>query len=226
VNDPIAARYHALREQIEEELRVCGRRPGSVRLLGVSKLQPVEKLILAAHAGLDACGENYVQEAKAKFAVLGDFKLERHFIGHLQTNKAKVAAELFDVIQSVDRLDAAIAIATAAAKLEKTVRVLVQVNVSPSERFGATPEEARRIAEAVLDSPHLQLDGVMAIGPITQDSAEITAAFSLAAKTFEAIGGTILSMGMSGDWHEAIRAGSTMVRIGTALFGERPYARA
>ena len=223
---PIAARFHALRDEIEEEVRACGRPPGSVRLLGVSKLQPVEKLILAAHAGLEACGENYVQEAKAKFAVLGDFKLERHFIGHLQTNKAKVAVQLFDVIQSVDRLEAAMAIAAAAAKLEKTLRVLIQVNISPTERFGASPDDARRIAEAVLDSPHLQLDGVMAIGPITQDSTEIRSAFALAAKTFEAIGGTTLSMGMSGDWREAVRAGSTMVRIGTALFGERPYARA
>lgn len=218
----ISARLSALRAEIDEELRVCGRKPGSVRVLGVSKKQPVEAMLAAALAGVDGLGENYVQEAQEKFAALDGVPVEKHFIGHLQTNKAKVAVKLFDVIQSVDRIEVAKAVAEAAARLEKIISVLVQVNISPTERFGATPDEAKAIAEIVLEAPHLRLDGVMAVGPMTTLSTEIAQAFSLAAKTFEELGGSTLSIGMSGDWREAVRAGSTMVRIGTALFGERP----
>ena len=221
----ISARLSALRAQIDDELRACGRKPGSVRILGVSKKQPIEAMLAAALAGVDGLGENYVQEAQEKFAGLDGVAIEKHFIGHLQTNKAKVAVKLFDVIQSVDRIEAAKAVADAAARLGKVVRVLIQVNVSPTERFGATPDEAKAIADLVLEAPHLRLDGVMAIGPITSISTEMNEAFSLAAKTFASIGGSTLSIGMSGDWREAVRAGSTMVRIGTALFGERPTGR-
>ena len=221
----ISARLSALRAEIDEELRACGRKPGSVRILGVSKKQPIEAMLAAALAGVDGLGENYVQEAQEKFSSLDGVAVEKHFIGHLQTNKARVAVKLFDVIQSIDRIEAAKAVADAAARLEKIVRVLIQVNVSPTERFGATPDEAKAIADLVLEAPHLRLDGVMAIGPITAISTEMNEAFSLAAMTFKDIGGSTLSIGMSGDWREAVRAGSTMVRIGTALFGERPTDR-
>jgi pyridoxal phosphate enzyme (YggS family) len=227
VTSAIADRLAALRHEIDEELRACGRVPGSVRILGVSKKQPVEAIVEAARAGLDAIGENYVQEAKAKFSALRqaqDDRLEKHFVGHVQTNKAKAIVELFDVVQSVDRIDAALALASAAAKAGKVLSVLVQLNISPAERFGASPEDAKRIAEAVSAHPALQLGGVMAIGPITAEREEISRAFETAAKTFALIGGNTLSIGMSGDWREAVRAGSTMVRIGTALFGERSYA--
>lgn len=218
---PISTRLSELRAELDDELRACGRKPGSVRILGVSKKQPVAAMLAAVQAGVDALGENYVQEAREKFAALDGVAVEKHFIGHLQTNKAKLAVQLFDVIQSVDRLEIVNAIAAAATRIEKVVRVLVQVNISPTERFGASPDEARRIAEAVLEVPHLRLGGVMAIGPVTAESTEIIEAFALAAKTFELVGGSTLSIGMSGDWREAVRAGSTMVRIGTALFGAR-----
>ena len=218
----ISERLAALRRDIDDELRACGRAPGSVRILGVSKKQPVEAIIEAAHAGLDAIGENYVQEAKAKFPLVSA-GVQKHFIGHLQTNKAKAIVELFDVVQSVDRVDAARALGSAAAKAGKRLIVLVQVNVSPAERFGASVEDAPRVAEAIAAEPSLLLDGVMAIGPITEDRLEILRAFETAAKTFARIGGRTLSIGMSGDWREGVRAGSTMVRIGTALFGERRY---
>ncbi len=218
----IAERLAALRRDIDEELRACGRARGSVRILGVSKKQPVEAIVEAAHAGLDAIGENYVQEAKAKFALIPS-GMQKHFIGHFQTNKAKAIAELFDFVQSVDRVDAARALGLAAAKAGKQLTVLVQVNISPAERFGVSLEEAPRVAEAIAAQPSLALDGVMAIGPVTADRAEISRAFETAAKTFAEIGGRTLSIGMSGDWREAVRAGSTMVRIGTALFGERRY---
>jgi uncharacterized pyridoxal phosphate-containing UPF0001 family protein len=102
--------------------------------------------------------------------------------------------------------------------------VLLQVNISPEERFGCLPADAPGLAETLRAQASLQLDGVMAIGPVSENREEISRAFALAAKTFDRVGGTTLSIGMSGDWREAVRAGSTMVRVGTALFGGRMLA--
>jgi pyridoxal phosphate enzyme (YggS family) len=220
---PIPQRLSALRAQIDEELRACGRAPGTVRILGVSKKQPAFAIAEAAAAGLDAIGENYVQEAASKFAdpELAGLHLQKHYIGHVQTNKAKAIVELFDVVQSVDRADAAHALGAAAARAGRVLPVLLQLNVSPAERFGCPPGDAPALAERIAAEPALRLDGVMAIGPLGAGPNEIARAFELAAKTFALLGGSTLSIGMSGDWREAVRAGSTMVRIGTALFGER-----
>lgn len=220
---PIQPRLSSLRAQIDDELRACGRAPGSVRILGVSKKQPATAIAQAVVAGLDAIGENYVQEAAAKFAdpLLAELHLEKHFIGHIQTNKAKAIVELFDVVQSVDRADAARALGAAAMRSGRVLPVLLQLNISPAERFGCPPAQAPALAERIAAEPGLRLEGVMAIGPLEAGPDEIARAFELAAKTFAAIGGSTLSIGMSGDWREAVRAGSTMVRIGTALFGER-----
>jgi pyridoxal phosphate enzyme (YggS family) len=190
-----------------------------VRLLAVTKMQPVERVAEAIAAGITEIGENYLQEASAKFASLPPVRT--HFIGHLQTNKAKAIAQTFDVVQGVDRPEAAAALAKAATAIGKRLDVLIQLNISPTERFGLAPEEAERLAETVRSHASLRLDGVMAIGPATADRAEISRAFALAAKTFARIGGSTFSIGMSGDWREAVRAGSTMLRIGTALFGPR-----
>jgi uncharacterized pyridoxal phosphate-containing UPF0001 family protein len=129
--------------------------------------------------------------------------------------------ELFDVVQSVDGLATATALSRAATSLGKRLPVLLQVNVSPSERFGCAPGDAPALADAIRSLEGLQLDGVMAIGPISDDREEIRSAFGLAAKTFARVGGSTLSIGMSSDWREALQAGSTMLRIGTALFGPR-----
>jgi len=192
-----------------------------VTIVGVTKKQPVELVRAAIDAGLRDIGENYVQEARSKIADLPPVR--RHFIGHFQTNKAKAVAELFDVVQSVDRIEAGRALAAAACGLGKDLAVLLQVNVSPTERFGCDPGAAAELAEALRALPGLRLDGLMAIGPLTTDRTEIARAFELAAKTFDRIGGSTLSIGMSGDWREAVRAGSTMIRIGEALFGPRQY---
>ena len=223
MSDSFAQRFTALRAQIDDELRACGRAPGSVRILGVSKKQSAEAIAHAVAAGVSAVGENYVQEAKAKFAdpALAQVRVEKHFIGHIQTNKAKTLVELFDVVQSVDRPDAARALGQAAAKAGRVLPVLLQLNISPTERFGCLPDAAPALAAAISAEPALRLDGVMAIGPLEAGATEIGRAFELAAMTFASLGGSTLSIGMSGDWREAVRAGSTMVRIGTALFGER-----
>jgi PLP dependent protein len=215
----IGERYRRLLEAIDAELRDCGREPGSVTVLGVSKKQPVEAIEAAIRGGLSDIGENYVQEAERKFPLLPEVR--KHFIGHVQTNKAKAIVKSFDVVQSVDRIEAGRALAKAAGALGRVLSVLVQVNVSPVDRFGCAPDEAPRLAEALRLEPGLRLEGVMAIGPVTADRSAIFRAFELAAKTFDRIGGNTLSIGMSDDWPEAVRAGSTMVRVGTALFGGR-----
>ena len=212
-------RYRRLLRSIDEELAACGRPAAAVSLVGVAKKQPSDVVAAAIAAGLRDVGENYVQEARGAFAALPPVR--KHFIGHLQTNKAKAVAELFDLVQSVDRIEAARALDAAARALEKRLAVLVQINVSPAERFGCAPAEAEGLVDAVRALPGLAFDGLMAIGPLSSDRGEISRAFALAAKTFDRIGGTTLSIGMSDDWREAVRAGSTMVRIGTALFGRR-----
>jgi pyridoxal phosphate enzyme (YggS family) len=212
-------RYRALRRAVDEELRGCGREPDSLTLVGIAKRQPLERIAAAIEAGLSDLGENYLQEAQRTFPLLPPVR--KHFVGHLQTNKAKAVVAAFDVVQTVDRIEAGAALSKAALQAGKELAVLMQVNVSPVERFGCPPEEAARLAEALRGQPGLRLDGIMAIGPLTADRDAILRAFELAAKTLDRIGGSTLSIGMSGDWREAVRAGSTMLRIGEALFGSR-----
>jgi PLP dependent protein len=215
----IAQRYQDLRDALDDELRSCGREPGSVTIVGVAKRQPAEAVAAAVAAGMHDVAENYFQEARRTFALLPPVR--KHFVGHLQTNKARSVAALFDVVQSVDRAEAGVALSKAAQQLEKELPVLLQLNISPVERFGCPPEEAERLAETLRMQPGLRLDGVMAIGPLTRDREQVLQAFEVAAKTLGRVGGSTLSIGMSGDWREAVRAGSTMVRIGEALFGAR-----
>jgi hypothetical protein len=214
----LAGRIAAMREKIDAVARDAGREPSSIALVGVTKKQSREAVLTAIGAGLCDIAESYVQEARAKLAGLP--RVRKHFIGHVQTNKAKAIVELFDVVQSVDRLEAGQALARAAKTLDKKISALIQVNVSPAERFGVAPEDAPELAEA-LRREGLDVEGVMAMGPLTTDRAALGAAFRRAAQAFERVGGTTLSLGMSGDWEEAIRCGSTMLRIGTAIFGAR-----
>ena len=212
----VAERVAALRERVDDVSVAAGRAAGSVAILAVTKKHPREAVLQALGAGLADIGENYVQEAREKYVDLPP--CTRHFIGHVQTNKAKAIAGLFDVVQSVDRLDAGLALAKAARDAGRRLRVLVQVNVSPSERFGAAPREAPGLAARLRDEG-LDVDGVMAIGPLDGD---VDGAFARAREAFERVGGRTLSLGMSGDWERAVRYGSTMIRIGTAIFGPRP----
>jgi pyridoxal phosphate enzyme (YggS family) len=219
----VAQRYAELRNEIDEELRACGREPGGVTLVGVAKLQPLERVREAIEAGLRDVGENRLQEAQTAFAQLPNVR--KHFIGHVQTNKAKGIATLFDVVQSVDRLEAGLALAKAAAAAGRILPVLIQINLAEPGRYGCAPADAPALAERLRREKGIRVDGMMAMGPYAEDRTVIFAAFERAAKTFARVGGSILSIGMTGDWREAVRAGSTMVRIGTALFGERPPRR-
>ena len=215
----LAGRIASMRARIDAAARRAGRDPSHITLVGVTKKQSRESVIAAIEAGLTDIGENYAQEARAKYV---DLPLARkHFIGHVQTNKAKAIVETFDVVQSIDRLDAGRAIARAAQRAGKPMRALVQINISPGERFGVAPGDAPALAARLRADEGLAVDGVMAIGPETDDRAAIGRAFAHAAETFARVGGTTLSIGMSGDWEEAIDCGTTMLRIGTAIFGAR-----
>jgi PLP dependent protein len=212
----IGERVATLRTRVDRVAEAAGRSAGAVTILGVTKTQPREAVLAGIGAGLSDIGENYLQEAREKYVDLPP--VTRHFIGHVQTNKAKAIVGLFDVVQSIDRLEAGLAVQKAARTLGRSVRVLVQVNVSPSERFGVAPGGAAHLA-GQLRGEGLNVDGVMAIGPLEGD---VDASFALAREAFAAVGGSTLSLGMSADWERAIAFGSTMIRIGTAIFGPRP----
>jgi pyridoxal phosphate enzyme (YggS family) len=212
-------RIASVRARIAAAAQAVGRDPSSISLMGVTKKQPLECVLEAVRAGLHDIGESYVQEARLKY----DTPLEgvrKHFIGHVQTNKAKAIVALFDVVQSVDRWDAGLALLKASVAQDKPIKALIQVNVSPTERYGTAPEDAESLAVRLREEG-LAIDGVMAIGPVTEDRAELRRAFQCAAEAFACVGGSMFSVGMSGDFPEAIACGSTMVRIGTALFGAR-----
>ncbi len=208
----VAGRYAELRAAV----------PAGVTIVAVTKFQPLEAVREALEAGVTDIGENYVQEARRKFEALPPDSARKHFIGHVQSNKARAIAAAFDVVQSVDRADAAAALAKAADALHKRLPVLLQVNVCASDRFGCPPRASEQLADFMRSLPSLDLQGVMAIGPITEDRSEIAASFDLAAKVFGRVGGTTLSLGMSGDWPVAVAAGSTMIRVGSTIFGPRP----
>ena len=220
-------RAQTVRSQIDRACRQAGRDPSEVALLAVTKTHPAAAAEYAARSGLAAVGENRVQEAveKKPQAPAG---LRWELIGHLQSNKARLAAQTFDRIQSVDSEKLLTHLDRAAGELGKTLAVLLQINAGHDPaKFGAEPADAPRLLEAALARPNLRIDGFMTIAPLSDDPA-------VAVRTFEnlrAIRDDLaarfatplreLSMGMSGDLEAAIAAGSTVVRIGTALFGAR-----
>jgi PLP dependent protein len=209
----------------------AGRDPASVSLLPVTKNHPAEAARFVAQAGLPAVGENRVQEAREKKAVTAVATLRWELIGHLQSNKARLAAGIFDRIQSVDSVKLLNLLDAAAANAALPLHILLQVNAGRDPaKSGCDLEAAPALLEHALGCAHLRVDGLMTIAPL-DDSPET------ARRTFEALracrdelasrfGSPLheLSMGMSGDMREAILAGSTQVRVGTALFGSRGSA--
>jgi PLP dependent protein len=221
VPNSLNERIASVRARIAAAACAVGREPSSIRLLGVAKKQPLEAVLEAVHAGVHDIGESYVQEARSKYRSAPHLPmLRKHFIGHVQINKVKAIVEMFDVVQSVDRFEVGFALLQASMVLGKPITALIQMNISPVERFGVAPAQAAELASR-LRAEGLTVDGVMAIGPLTEERGRIENAFKHAAEAFEQVGGTTLSIGMSGDFAEAITCGSTMVRIGTALFGAR-----
>lgn len=197
------------------------------RLLAVSKTQTANAVAELASAGQHAFGENYVQEALAKIAGLRHLQLEWHLIGHLQSNKAEIAADIFDWVQSVDRIKLVAALAKQRSPQRAPLNVLVQVNVDDEgSKSGCAPEEIETIAAAIAAEPRLRLRGLMAIPAPHADIESRRPAFKRMRALFDELktrhpGTDTLSMGMSDDMAVAIEEGATMVRVGTALFGAR-----
>lgn len=197
-------------------------------LVAVSKFQPAQAVAALAEAGQRVFGENYVQEAQAKQAELNRPDLVWHLIGHLQSNKAALAAELFDWVQTVDRPKLVSALAQARQPERGPLNVLIQVNIDDeASKHGCAPQDIDALAAAVTAQPALALRGLMAIPAPHEDPTLRRAAFARMKQLFDSLaaqhsGVDTLSMGMSEDCALAVAEGATMVRVGTALFGPRP----
>lgn len=228
--DAFSQRAAAVLAQIAGACHRAGRAPGEVELLAVTKTHPPEAAEYAARYGLAAVGENRVQEGIEKRArCIASIRWE--LIGHLQSNKAKLAAAHFDRVQSVDSEKLLRLLNRAAGELGRRLPVLLQVNTGlDPAKSGVKPDDAARLLEAALALPHLQVDGLMTIAPLADDSAVARGAFAglskLRDRLSEQFGAPLreLSMGMTGDLDSAIAEGSTLVRVGTALFGAREPA--
>jgi PLP dependent protein len=228
----IAHRLNGVREQIAGAAGRSGRSPSSVCLVAVSKTFPVDAVRAAALAGQVDFGENKVQEAHAKIAAASTLPLRWHFIGHLQSNKARRAAALFDVIHSIDSVDLLRKVDAGAADRGRHVDVLIQVDLGHEPtKHGAPASDVAAIIEAASGCRWARLVGLMTIPPAADDPAEARPFFAELQRLrngYVAAGVPgdqlrELSMGMSHDFEVAIEEGSTMVRIGTAIFGERSY---
>jgi PLP dependent protein len=221
------SRADDLRRQIAEACARAGRDPATVELLAVTKTHPAEAADYAARYGLRAVGENRVQEAIEK-QPLCTAKIQWELIGHLQSNKAKLAAAHFDRIQSVDSEKLLNHLDSAAATLGKVLRVLLQINAGRDPaKFGADLEEAPRLLEVALAKANLRVDGFMTIAPLSDDIAVAERTFATLRELRDDLATRFgvplreLSMGMSNDLEAAVLAGSTQVRVGTALYGMR-----
>ena len=224
--------WQAARDRIARAARAAGRDAGAIRLVAVSKTQPAERVRDAWRLGQRAFGENYVQEAAAKQASLGDLDgVEWRLIGPLQSNKAAQAAAVFDAVESVDRLKIAERLSAARSPQRKPLEVLVQVNISgEATKSGASPAGAVTLARQVAALPRLWLRGFMGIAEPTGDESVQRAQFATLRRCLDdarAAGLDVdaLSMGMTADLEAAIAEGATEVRLGTALFGARDGAK-
>lgn len=220
-------RADTVRAQIAEACRAVGRKPDEVQLLAVTKTHPPAAAEYAARFGLCAVGENRVQEGiekKSRCAAVIRWEL----IGHLQSNKARLAAMHFDRIQSVDSGKLLTMLDRAASEQNRRLAILLQINSgNDPAKFGAEPADAPRLLEAALALPHLSVDGLMAMAPLAEDPAVARRTFANLRELRDRLAARFgvplreLSMGMTSDFVPAIAEGSTLVRVGTALFGSR-----
>ena len=222
---------HEVRRRIAAAAARAGRDPASIRLIGVSKTIPAARVRAAATAGLHDFGENRVQEGLDKIAALPNLGVEWHLIGHLQSNKAKKAAGAFAWIQSVDSQDLLAKIDRAAGELGTRPKILIQVDLAnEATKHGADAAAVRALVDAALGAPAVDLRGLMIVPPMAEDPAGSRPWFrrlrdlrdDLVANGVPALRLAELSMGMSQDFEVAIEEGATMVRVGTAIFGNRP----
>jgi len=225
----ISTQLSSVRQRIDDACLRYGREPSSVRLLAVSKTQGADQVQAAYQAGQTAFGENYVQEAVDKITALRQLPLQWHCIGPIQSNKTRLVAEHFDWVHTVDRLKIAQRLSEQRPVSMAPLQVCIQVNVDAGlTKSGVSTEEALTLAQAVAQLPNLKLRGLMCIPEPAPDFAAACAVFGRAKALFDALNAEglaldTLSMGMSADLEAAIASGSTMLRVGSAIFGERHY---
>jgi len=222
----IAENLREVEDRIARAAEKSGRRVEEIRLVAVTKTQSVEAIREAVAAGAREVGENYVQEAEAKLPALAGEPVVRHFIGHLQKNKSGKAVALFDLVQTVDSAELAQALGRRALGVNKLLDVLIEVNISgEASKFGVAPERALDLAAEIAAVPGIRLQGLMGIGPLAPgDEAAAGNSFRRLASLYQRLPREhreVLSMGMTGDFETAIAEGSTMLRIGTGIFGAR-----
>ena len=213
-------------EKIEEAARKIGRDPNEIKLVAVSKTVEVARIMEAIEAGISILGENYVQEAQKKIEEIGR-PVSWHFIGHLQTNKAKYAIRLFDMIHSLDSVPLAEELNRRAEQADRVMKVMIEVNLSKeATKFGTDEEVVMNLAKRIQNLNHLSLEGLMTMPPYF-DSPELSRPYYIALRALkermvkEGVPMKDLSMGMSNDFEIAIEEGATYVRVGTAIFGPR-----
>ncbi|MBR3289629.1 MAG: YggS family pyridoxal phosphate-dependent enzyme [Clostridia bacterium] len=231
-NADIEANLRAVEERIERACERAGRRRDEITLIAVSKTVEAARVNAALAAGVRYLGENRVQELLRKKPLLNLGDAEMHLIGHLQTNKVKQVVGQVSLIQSVDSLHLAQAIDRVSAERGLVTDILLEVNIGGEEsKSGVSPSALESLACEVSPLSHVRVRGLMCVPPPSDTSAEKRAFFSemyklfldIKSKKLDNVDMSILSMGMSSDFEEAILEGSTMVRVGTALFGRRPY---
>ena len=230
--EEVPERLARVRERIANSAIRAGRKPDDVRLIAVSKTHPIEAVRAAAAAGQVDFGENKVQEALQKIAQGADMAIRWHLIGHLQSNKARKAAQAAGSIHAIDSIELLKRVDQGAAEAGRTVDVLIQVDLALEEtKFGAPVDQVRSIVDAAAGCTAARLTGLMLLPPLVDNPEEARPWFArLRTLRDEMVAAGVpanrlreLSMGMSHDFEVAIAAGATMVRVGTAIFGERHY---
>ena len=230
----IAENIARIRAQMAEAAVACGRDPSEIHLCAATKMNDADAVRQAIAAGVDCCGENRVQELVAKGKDNAYEGAPVHFIGHLQTNKVKQVVGHVDLIQSVDRVNLLEAIQKEAARQNLIQDILLEVNVGMEEsKSGFATSEVLPLLEHIGDYPNIRVKGLMAIPPISQNDGDNIKFFQeifnlsvdITRKKYDNVCVDFLSMGMSDDFADAIRCGSNMIRIGTAIFGARNYAK-
>ena len=226
----LKGRLENVKDRIKHAALDCGRNPDSIRLIAVSKTISANVVEQAINAGVTTLGENYVQEARDQISTLSEYSVNWHFIGHLQSNKAKYAVKLFDLIHSVDSVKLAREINKQAHKIEKVQHILIQVNISQEKtKSGISVEETIDLLTEVSQFENIAVKGLMTMPPFVNQPDRVRPFFAALRdlrdqakdQDIARVSLSELSMGMTGDFEAAIAEGATMVRVGTAIFGER-----
>ena len=227
----ITKRLEEVKRRIQRAAQAGGRHLSDIRLVAVSKTCSTEAIRAAAAAGVTDIGENYIQEAREKHELLQDVPVKWHLIGHLQTNKARYALRMFDLVHTVDSFRLALELDRCARKLNKVLAVLIQVNVAgEATKSGIPPEQALPLVKEMAALECVQVQGLMTMPPFFNEPERVRPFFAELRRLRERIRQQAvpnvcmdeLSMGMTGDFEAAVAEGATLVRIGTAIFGDRP----